>query len=422
MTRNRLFSVALAAGLTAWLAVGSAGTVQAQEPKPEIERKERTSMMGERAYKRFETIQELYSDGEYREAKANLDAMMKLQLNDYEQAMAQQMYGYTYIALEDYPRAITAFEKAIQIDALPNQAHFNLMRSLAGLYASRDDWQKAVDLLTQYLRYQPEPTAADQILMGQAYAQMKRYREALPWVQGAIRTAGPKAQESWYQLEIAIHFETGDYRAAVDVLKRCVALWPGKLKYWEMLSGAYQQLGQDQEALAAFMAAYHHGLVTDAKKILSLVRMNMYLELPYQGASLLEQAMSRGVVEASEKNLELLLSGWTAAREYDKATAVIDRLAKLKQDGDLYIQKANLKMEQNDWQGTVDAARQALNMGDLDNPGGAWLMLGIASMELGELREARQAFKEAQNFDEKIRRQARDWEKFVEDRMQVASR
>jgi hypothetical protein len=66
--------------------------------------------------------------------------------------------------------------------------------------------------------------------------------------------------------------------------------------------------------------------------------------------------------------------------------------------------------------------RPFLEMGDLENPGGAWLMMGIAQMELGDLQEARRAFKQAQQFDDKVRRQARDWEKFVEDRMQVASR
>jgi tetratricopeptide (TPR) repeat protein len=419
---NRLPRYLLAAVLALSLSLSGAGGAAAQDKKPEIERKERASMMGERAYRRFESVQTLYSDGEYQEALGNLDAMTKMALNDYEKAMAQQMYGYTYVALENYSKAIPAFEEAIRLDALPNQPHFNLMRALAGLYASREKWQDSVDLMLQYLKYQAEPTAQDQILMAQCYAQMERYREALPWVRGAITTAGPKAQESWYQLEVAIHFETRDFRAAVAVLKTLVARWPQKLKYWEMLAGAYQELNQDQDALSAMMAAYHNGLITDPKKILSVVRMNMYMELPYQGAIILEKAIGGGTVEATDKNLELLLSGWTAAREYGKATAVIDRLAKLKQDGDLYIQKANLKMEQNDWSGTVEAANQALQMGDLDNPGGAWLMKGIAEMELGQLQEAKRSFKQAQQFDDKVRRQARDWEKFVEDRMQVASR
>ena len=86
---NRLPRYLLAAVLALSLSLSGAGGAAAQDKKPEIERKERASMMGERAYRRFESVQTLYSDGEYQEALGNLDAMTKMALNDYEKAMAQ---------------------------------------------------------------------------------------------------------------------------------------------------------------------------------------------------------------------------------------------------------------------------------------------------------------------------------------------
>jgi tetratricopeptide (TPR) repeat protein len=115
-----------------------------------------------------------------------------------------------------------------------------------------------------------------------------------------------------------------------------------------------------------------------------------------------------------------LLSAWTAAREFDRAGQVIDRLAPQTGDGNLYMQKAQLLMQQNRWQATIDAGRQALELGKLSRPGEAWLLIGIASMELGKLQESRQALLRAQEFDEATRRQAREWQRFVEDRIQVA--
>jgi hypothetical protein len=53
-------------------------------------------------------------------------------------------------------------------------------------------------------------------------------------------------------------------------------------------------------------------------------------------------------------------------------------------------------------------------------PGNAWLMVGIALMELEQLQESRRAFQQAQEFDVDSRRQAREWQRFVEDRIQVA--
>lgn len=415
------FSVFLGGLVAASLLVGSFTPAAAQQQaRPEIERKEPGVLMGERAFRRFETLTTLYSENKYREALSAVEAYLKTDLNPYERAMGEQIYGFVLISLDRINEAVARFERAIELDALPNQAHFNMMRSLAQLYSSREEWQKSIDMMTQYLRFQPSPTPEDRIMMGQNYAQMERHREALPWVTQAIEEAGPKALESWYQLKLAIHFELKDYRGALPVLSTMVSRWPNQLRYWEMMSGAHQELNQDTDALAALMAAYNGGLITEGPKLLNLTRMSMYLELPFQGARILSRAMEAGQVESNAANLQLLLQAWTAAREYDRAGQVIDRLAPMTGDGDLFIQKARLMMEQNKWQETVDAARQGLDLGNVKNPGGAWLMIGIAAMELDQLRESRNAFQQAQGFDENSRRQAREWQRFVEDRIQVA--
>jgi tetratricopeptide (TPR) repeat protein len=412
----------LAAGLaTAVLLASFSVPASASEPRPEIERKDPGVMMGERAFRRFDTLTQLYSDGKYQEALSSAQAFLRQDhLNAYERAMGEQMMGFILISLERMNEAIPRFERAIELDALPNNAHFNMMRSLAQLYSSREEWQRSIDMMTQYLRYQPQPSPEDQIIMAQNYAQMQRYRDALPWVRGAIRDAGDKAAESWYQLELAIHFETRDFRAALQVLNTIVARWPNQLRYWEMMSGAHQELNQDVDAVAALMAAYNGGLITEERKILNLARMSMYVDMPFQGGRILSRAIEAGQVEANERNLRVLLQAWTAAREYDRAGQVIDRLAPMTGDGDLLIQKARLVMEQNDWRGVIEAAEAALELGNVNNPGGAWLMIGIARMELDQLRESRRAFQRAQEFDANARRQAREWQRFVEDRIQLA--
>lgn len=422
MPRTTERSINPLVGLAAVLMLAVVGVpAAAQEgPKPEIERKDPGVLMGERAFRRFERIQELFSENKYQETLAAVQSYLATDLNPYEQAMGEQIYGFTLISLDRLNEAVPRFEKAIELDALPNNAHFSMMRSLAQLYASREEWQKSIDMMTKYLRYQPTPSPEDSIMMAQNYAQMNRYREALPWVDRAIAEGGAKAQESWYQLKLAIYFELKDYRGALPVLKVMVSRWPNKLTYWETMAGAHQELNQDADALAALMTAYDGGLITTEPKLLNLVRMSMYLDLPYQGGQILARAIEAGQVEANAANLRLLLQAWTSAREYNRAGAVIDRLAPMTGEGDLFVQKARLMMEQNEWQPTVDAGRQALELGNVDKPGAAWLMIGIAEMELGNLREARRAFQQAQEFDANTRRQAREWQRFVEDRIQVA--
>jgi tetratricopeptide (TPR) repeat protein len=419
---NRRANLVLAALVAAVMLAGAAPPAVAQQQAgAELQRKEPSVMMGEQAFRRFDALTALYTDGKYQEAlTAAQNYLGRSDLNNYERAMGEQIYGYVLIGLDRVNEAVPRFERAIELDALPNSAHFNMMRALAQLYASREEWQKSINMMNEYLRFQAEPTPEDRIMMGQNYAQLERYRDALPWVRGAIQGAGGKALESWYQLELAIHFELKDYRAALEVLRVLVARWPNKLRYWEMMAGAHQELNQDVDALAALMAAYNGGLVTDQAKILNLVRMSMYVELPFQAGQILDRAIEQGKVEPTAANLRLLLQAWTGAREYDRAGRVIDRLAPMTGEGDLFMQKARLMLEQNQWQATIDAARQALDLGNVTSPGGAWLMIGIAAMELGNLRESRQAFQQAQEFDADTRRQAREWQRFVEDRIQVA--
>lgn len=411
----------LFAGCTAVLLACTAVPCTAQDTAADArERSEPGGMMGEHVYRRFETITGLYGDGRYQAALEMVQSFLRAELNDYERAMGEQLLGYTLIAMDRLAEAVPRFERALELDALPNNAHFSLMRSLAQLYASQEQWQDSIDLMTRYLNHQPEASAEDRILLGQAHVQLGRHREALPWVRGAIEHAAGEARESWYQLELAIHFELEDHRAALRVLNQMVARWPGRLRYWEMMAGAHQALQQDKEALAALLAAYNGGLIQEQEKLLNLVRMSLYVGLPYQAGRILEQAMAKGQVDADRATLELLLQAWTAARELELAAAVIDRLAPLSSDGELFIHKARLLMDQNQWQSTLEAARQALEIGDIDRPGQAWLMIGIALMELGRLQESRQAFRQAQEFDTDTRRQAREWQRFVEDKIRVA--
>lgn len=387
-----------------------------------VDRKERGPLMNERSYKRYEAATALYSNNKYSEALKAVQSYLSSDLNDYERALGEQLYGYILIGMDRLQESTAHFEKAVQLNSLQNSAHFGLMKSLAQLYASEDKWQTSIDTMVQYLQFHKEPAPEDLIIVGQSYAQMERYGDALPWVELAIEKAGAKAQESWYKLAVAIHFETKNYRAAVDTLKLVVARWPNKLQYWEMLSGAHQELDQEQEAAAALLTAYQNDLIDTEAKLLNVARMSMYVETPYHGGRIIERGIADNKIQPNEKNLQTLLQMWTYAREYDKAGSVIDRLAPMTGNGELLIQKATMRMELNDWRGTIDAAQQALEVGNVKDPGNAWLMTGIAHLELGELREAKRALSTAQEVGgEKARRQAREWEQFVDDRISVVA-
>ncbi len=401
----------------AFIAASLLATPVVAQEEEKKEKKQQT--ITERAYKRLEQAHAALGEKNYEEVLTKLKQMEQLNLNDYERALMYQTYGFLYADQAQYGRAIEYFERCLSLESLPDTAQQGMLFSLAGLYSAEARYQKTIDTMLRWLPNEPDPSGDALIMLAAAYSQLQRYNEALPWVEKAIAKA-PEPKESWYQLLVAIHFENKSYRSAAGALRKMAGYWPDKLSYWEMLSGAYQQLGDDVEAAAAMRLAYRKGLLSDSEsKLLNLARMSMFVEDPYQGAVMIEKEMSAGRIERTQKNLELLLSAWTAAKEFEKAIGVIDQLAPMTGDGEYYLQKAQLYAERTDWAEVVPAAEQAIARGGLKKPGDPWILKGMAEAELGRFRDAIDSLTEAKKFGGNISRQAEGWIQFVNDRMQI---
>jgi len=402
----------LTAALTACLLLTNPVWAEDEEPKQQ-------QTISERAYKRLEQAHAALGEKNYAEVRTKLQQMEQLKLNDYERALMYQTYGFLHADQSQYGQSIEYFERCLALRALPDTAQQGMLFSLAGLYSAEGQFNKTIETMMRWLPNEPDPSSDAFIMLAAAYAELQRYGDALPWVEKAIAKSDTP-RESWYQLLIAIQFEMQSYKSAATTLRRMVAFWPDKLSYWEMLSGAYQQLGNDLEAAAAMKLAYRRGMIESESKLVNLARMMMFVEDPYQGAKMLETEMQRGRIPRTQKNLELLLSAWTASKEFEKAIGVIDEVAPMTGDGAYYLQKSQLYAERNAWDEVVRAAEQAIARGGLRKPGAPWILKGMAEAELGRFKDAIDSLTEAKKYDEKIKRQAEGWLQFVNDRMQVA--
>jgi len=407
-------------GLFCGLAVLPGPSAQeVQEAGTEV-REERSVQMSEQIYRRLTAIHELLGDGQIEEALSRLDTLQNQRLSTYEEAVLYQTLGFCHAQAGDYPRAIEAFERCIAMDVLSNTAQQGMLYSLAGLYASEGRFEDTISTLSTWLRFAQEPVPADAyMLIGSSYAELERLDPALPYVREANRRA-TTPNESWYTLELSIYFENLDYPSAVELLREMVLIWPDTARFWEMLASAYLQLEDDGNALATWMVAYKKGLIHEEAKLLNLVRLNMFLDVPYEAGRILDAEMAAGRITKDRDNLELLLSAWTGAREFDRAVDVIDALAPMSDDGAYYMHKARLLNEQAEWAGVIDSVESALEKGGLEKGGDAYMLKGMAHAELGQYDAALEAFEEAKSFDEVTRRNADAWTAFVRDRQQVA--
>ena len=384
-------------------------------------RKTPPSNMSESFYNRLSRAHQLLDEDNPGEALTLLSRIRPDRSVTYEAAQLHQTYGFIYTQLNLEDEAFEAFEKTLELNALPTHQHQAIAYSVAGYYAGKEQYEKSNQALLDWFRYEPNPQAEAYAVMGANYAQLDMMREALPYVSTANRLV-EQPNQNWRNLQLAVHIALGQFEDAIVLLKANVGIWPNDVQTYVTLSMLYTETGEELSALAALSIPWQKGILVAQENILDLVRLNVYLNNPERGGIILSEAMQQGYVEENTKNLKLLLNTWMFAKEHKRAIETIDKLAELAEDGEVYRQKALLLNESGDWEGVVVSCRQALEKGDLESPGDVWLLQGVALTELKLFDKALDAFENAMQVgDESIQRDANAWIGYVEERDRESS-
>jgi tetratricopeptide (TPR) repeat protein len=371
-------------------------------------------------YLKLETVGKLLDEENFDRALIEMQQLERRSLNKYERAAVWQMIGYVHGVLGNSTLAIEHLEKALAAQALPQIAHQGVLYSLASLYSGEGEFQRSIDLLQLWFQYEEEPIADAYMLMGSWHAALSRYDDALPFVKKAIAIVETPF-ESWYALEIDIHFALQNYVEVIPVLKSMLSYWPRKPRYWNMLASAYLELDDDKAALDVMMTAYNNNQLTDPQRILGLVGLNVAYDTPFTAGSILENEMNAGVVPDDLANLKSLLQIWLDAREYTRAIVTIEKIIAIESDSNFLLQAAKIQVKTGDWRGAADSATKALAAG-VDNPVSALILQGTALAELDEYEEALVIFRKVTvSGNEGEQQTAAAWIRYIEERLSFQS-
>ena len=363
-------------------------------------------------YKKLSKAEKLIEKKAYSEAQQIINkALGSAKKASYEEAIVLRTSASIYALQEKYSKAASALSKCLALKALPEKQEQQALLNLGQIYMAMAQYQKAVKVLQPWLQSNPRPDAEFSILLANAYAQLKQFRKALPYVEQAIKTT-KKPAESWYQLNLALLYELENYSAAAGVLQPLVAQYPDKKQYWSQLASIFQQLKNYKKAVSIRSLAYKKGLTTSEKEILELVNLYLLVDLPYKTADLLKTEINSGRVTSNSKNWEMLANAWTQAKEFDHATHALEKASKLNPKGSLYQQLGRIYVEQEEWALAIKALNKALQKGNLKRPGNAYLLLGMSYYEQENLKQARQAFVKARKY-KKTNKAARQWIDYI---------
>ena len=428
---------------------------QSETKKPIKYKKARAlqTSVAKKMAKVYEALEEVDEDGEPKpDMETVLSVLTDLRnnkdgLKSYDRSVMWNAWAYVYMTDGKYSQAMDAYKSVMNEPEVTIGLRNGAMFSLAQLNLAQENYQKGIQLILQWMNEVEKVTAQSYSLLGQAYFAMSDYKKSMSSLETAISMAeeeGYKPRENWYQLLAGciseLKEQIGEKESLLrqrDIYEILVNLYPKKI-YFIQLGGVYGQLGRERDYMITLKTAYQKDFLDKESEYKALTQLLLLNKNPYWAAEVLESGQKKivtttetvidevtkeetkvektgPVVKDTEKNLMLLADAWRMAQEIDKAIPILERAAKMSNDGKSYVLLGNLYLSEDKVQNAVDAIKKGLEKGKIKDLSPVYLTLGQAYFELQEFDEAKKNFRiAARDEKKKIKTQANNWIKYTE--------
>ena len=364
-------------------------------------------------YQEFQAIEALVAQSAYAEAERKIQALLPgLKDNPAAEALLLRNLATLYGMQKRYAQAAETLARGLALHALPAAENTPALLELARYYFAAEDYAQAAGALSAWLAQAPDPSPEHFLLLADIQAKLKRYPEAAATVEQAIARS-PQPKPEWFELLVGLHHAAHHLPGCAQALLALIDRAPDHALHWNQLIGVYQEMGKDNEALAVRQLMYKRGMLKSSAEIVQLAQVLRYRGLYSRAAELLQGEIERGGVDANAGNLGLLADAWTEARELRKAAAVLEKAASLADTGEVQYRLGQTYSELRDWPKARQALERAVARNGLKNPGGAYLLLGMAHYRLNEKDQARAVFVRAQATPA-FRNTAEQWLKHID--------
>jgi len=423
MTRlfTRNLRTALLAALIAICLVPLAPPAVAQDDQEgDQQRTRKAEALSKAVYEKLTEAQELADNQQFNEAIRVLDSLARDEgLSDYERANMLNFYGFIYYNQGNTAKAVESYERLLSIPELEPQLRTQTLYTLAQLYAVQEQFPKTIDLLKQWFELANNPGPQAYVLLGQSYAQTEQYGLMIPQIEKAIEVAREReteVREEWWNLLYYGYYQQNDFPKVKEILKTLLANWPKK-SYWTALAGVYSELGEEQNMLAAYEAAYTQDLLSSESELVTLAQLYLQGEIPYKAARVLSEGIESGNIEETGKNYRLLSQAWQLAQEPQQAVPALQQAARLTDDGELNARLAVAYLNLDRYDDCIQAGRQALDKGGVREPNDVRVTIGMCQYNLDRYQDARQTFMVVRR-DDDYRKLGNQWVSVIDGEIQ----
>ena len=264
------------------------------------------------------------------------------------------------------------------------------LRYLLGqIHLLEGDAEAALPYLESWARYAEAPDPGGLFVLAYSYVQAERYADAAELLEN-IRRDATVVRPQWIEVLAYVYTQMGQTDRAIDLLESLVADHPENQRWWRQLATVFLIIDDVPNGTAGFTVAtqLEEMDLNDAKRLAQLFG---YLNMPADGAVVLQQAMDRSKETVSFEDRMLLAELWIVAREFEQSVVALEAASLIADDGEPQMVMGQLYLQRE----RFDEARQALAAAvaaySEEAPALSYYLLAVAELNAGDINAAEAA-------------------------------
>ncbi|MGA9341370.1 MAG: tetratricopeptide repeat protein [Rhodanobacteraceae bacterium] len=359
-----------------------------ENPYPNATRSEPKLEMSSSDQNTLNKAADLVNEDQDAQAQPLIDKVLaNKRASKYAQAFAHQLQAQVLWEQDKDDQAIAEYQKAVDLDALPNKAQFQVIYQIAQLQIQQEKYADALATLDKWTKLTGSETAEELALRGNAYYRTDKYQQAIDTMKKAIAMAD-KPNDSWMQILMASYFELDQYDQAAAVVEQQIAKDPHNKKLYNQLATIYIQGDKDDQALATMAKAKSLGLITTSDDYLQLAKLSAAANKPKDAAATLKEGFDKNILKPSYETYKLEGDVCLQAGDDACAMAAYAKASPLAPDGNIDYQLGYELYYADRSKDAKEALTRAITKGSLRQEGEAYLLRGDAESDLNQSKEA----------------------------------
>ena len=347
--------------------------------------------------KEMTAAQKALQASQWAEAIKNLEAAeTKPGLNAFDKKTIYDFKGFAYVKLNNLKAAEQAYEAALATGAYTPEDAAKTTRMLFRLSAGNQQLAKAAEYGKQVAE-SGAATADDLAILSQIYYLQKDCKSSAQWADKAVaaaRKAGETPKENLYQFKLQCASDAGDTAGMAATSMDLIRL-TNKSNYWNpLLRIERQDERDDHNTLMLYRVMYDTGSMTAGTDYIEMAQLLGDSALPAEAQTVLEKAMSSGLIndQQKERTTRLLNSFKSRAEADKKGLPQLDAEAKKNPAGELDVKLGEVYYGVGDYQNAVTAINRGLQKNQVKHLDEAYVYLGRSLVALKNTAEAKKAF------------------------------